>query len=400
MIALLRLPHVLRVLLSSLIGRLPIGMGILAIPLTLRRAGLDYGFVGLAVGTLAVSGAVGGPLLGRLVDRVGQVRVLIPAALANGAGFGVLALAPGHRAAVLAGAILAGAATPPLEPCLRTLWPRLVPADRLERAYSMDSAAQELIFIGGPLAVAATVAVASPRAALWAGVALCLAGTLVMATSQPVRDWRPEHREAHWLGPLRSPGLVYLLSSLVGVGVASGTLNVLLVSYAERHRLAGGAATLLALNALGSLLGALAYGAVKWRGPAPRRLLALRIGMGVSYAALCLVPGPPAMMALMLVTGSFLAPALTVTFVLVGELAPPGTVTEAFAWLITLFTTGSAIGAAVTGFVLDHAGMGTAAATAVAGIAAGALVQLAGRRHLSGNPRNVPDSRAYLTRQP
>ena len=64
------------------------------------------------------------------------------------------------------------------------------------------------------------------------------------------------------------------------------------------------------------------------------------------------------MIVLMLVTGCFLAPALTVTFVLVGDLAPAGTVTEAFAWLITLFTTGAAVGSAVTGVVLDHAGMG------------------------------------------
>lgn len=393
-LSLLRLPHVVRVLLGSLIGRLPTGMAILAIPLALRHAGLDYGFVGIASGTLALSGAVGGPLLGRLVDRVGQVRVLVPAALANGVGFGILALAPGNRAAVIAGAVLAGAATPPLEPCLRTLWPKLVPADRLESAYSMDSAAQELIFVGGPLVVAAAVAVATPRAALGAQVVLCLVGTFVMATSRPVRAWKPEHREAHWLGPLRSRGLVFLLTSFVGVGMALGTLNVLLVSYAERHHVAGGAATLLALNAFGSLLGALVYGAVKWKSPAPRRLFVLRCGLAVSYAALCLVPSPPAMIALMLATGCFLAPALTVTFVLVGELAPAGTVTEAFAWLITLFTTGAAAGSAVTGFALDHAGMGTAAATAVVGLVAGTLVQVAGRRSLA--PAGVPEPAAAV----
>jgi MFS family permease len=203
-----------------------------------------------------------------------------------------------------------------------------------------------------------------------------------------VRAWKPEHREAHWLGPLRSRGLVFLLTSFVGVGMALGMLNVLLVSYAERHHVAGGAATLLALNAFGSLLGALVYGAVKWKSPAPRRLLGLRCGLAVSYAALCLVPSPPLMIVLMLATGCFLAPALTVTFVLVGELAPAGTVTEAFAWLITLFTTGAAAGSAVTGFALDHAGMGTAAATAVVGLVGGTLVQVAGRRSLApaGDP--------------
>mgnify|MGYP001074702353 CR=1 FL=1 len=85
-LALLRLPFITRLLAGSLIGRLPGGMSILMIPLALRRSGMDYGFVGIASGALAVSAAVGGPVLGRLVDRVGQVTVLVPAAAASGLG--------------------------------------------------------------------------------------------------------------------------------------------------------------------------------------------------------------------------------------------------------------------------------------------------------------------------
>jgi hypothetical protein len=54
----------------------------------------------------------------------------------------VVAVALDHRAGVVAGAALAGAATPPLEPCLRALWPDVVDAGKLESAYALDSASQ------------------------------------------------------------------------------------------------------------------------------------------------------------------------------------------------------------------------------------------------------------------
>ncbi|MFD0663837.1 hypothetical protein [Thermocatellispora tengchongensis] len=83
---LLRFPYVLRLLLGTLVGRLPTGMAALAISLVLREAGAAYGFVGFAAGTYAVASAAGGPVLGRLVDRLGQTRVLLPSAVLAGRG--------------------------------------------------------------------------------------------------------------------------------------------------------------------------------------------------------------------------------------------------------------------------------------------------------------------------
>jgi predicted MFS family arabinose efflux permease len=205
----------------------------------------------------------------------------------------------------------------------------------------------------------------------------------VVATTPPARTWQAPARKADWLGPLRHRGLVVLLTSLVGVGVAIGTLNVLAVSYAEVHRLPGGAATLLALNALGALIGALTYGAVPWNATPQRRLLVLLGGLAAGYALLCTLPAPVLMGGVMVVTGLFLAPVLTVVFVMVGDLAPAGTVTEAFAWLVTLFVSGSAAGSAVTGSAIEYVGRSWAAGCGVLGVAACVVVQLAGRRHLS-----------------
>ncbi|MFD9333700.1 MFS transporter [Streptomyces sp. NPDC060028] len=364
--ALLRRPSVPHALGGSLIGRLPTAMTALAMTLTLRAHDADFRFVGLATAVLAVAGAVGGPVLGRMVDRWGQRDVLVTSAVLSSCGTVLIALGPSNRAVVLAGAVLAGAATPPLEPCLRTLWPRLVGQENLQRAFSMDAAAQELVFIGGPLIVSAAVALGSPQAAVLLSAALCLVGTLIMASSRPSREWRGQPGTRDWLGPLRSRALVMLFLGLAGAGAAIGGLNIVAVAYAEREHVAGGAGTLLALSAVGALIGAVAYGRREW--PMAPTAQAVLYGGGLTVTYLLVATMAPAgVMALVcLSTGLFLSPLLVVSFTLVDALAPEGTVTEAFAWLITLLTTGTALGSALAGLVLEVYSPGpAAAATAV-----------------------------------
>ncbi|MQS11300.1 MFS transporter [Streptomyces kaniharaensis] len=387
---LLRSPSVTRLLLGSWVGRLPSAMAALTIPLALREAGSGYGFVGAAAGSYAIAAAVGSPLLGRLVDRWGQTRVLVPTALLAAAGFVAIALAPSQPAAVLVGAVLAGSMTPPLEPCLRVLWPAIAPEGKLESAYALDSSAQELVFVAGPLVVTGSVAVWSPTAALYVQALLGLFGVAVVASSRPSRQWRAEARSTDWLGPLRSGRLVTLLSALIGVGFAIGTLNVLVVSYAERWDVPGGAPSLLALNAFGSLAGVLVYGSRSWPGTLANRGLLFAAGLVVGYGLLVLVPPPGYMVVLMLLTGAFLAPMLTVTFVLVGELAPPGTTTEAFAWLVTLFAAGTSLGSAAVGNVLAHTNEHWAALCGTAGALVTLTILALGRKGFAAGPVAAP----------
>jgi predicted MFS family arabinose efflux permease len=283
----------------------------------------------------------------------------------------------------LAGVSVAGLATPPLEPCLRTLWPELVPDDLVERAYALDSAVQELIFVSGPLAVAGGLALGlHPSGVLVAQAFLGLAGVAVMASAVPSRAWRGVARAGHWLGPLHRRGLVVLLAAMIGAGFAVGTLNVYVVAYAEHHPVPGGAPTLLALNAAGAFAGALAYGARRWPLSAQAKAVLFMAGLIVAYALLALHLDPAPMAVVAVFTGLFLAPLLTVTFVLIGELAPVGTTTEAFAWLITLFALGISAGSAVEGVALGSGSGGWSAGIGSVGAAAGMVLLLAGYRSL------------------
>jgi predicted MFS family arabinose efflux permease len=209
--------------------------------------------------------------------------------------------------------------------------------------------------------------------------------------SPPSRAWRSAPREAHWLGALRSPGLLALLGAFLFVGIALGSITVAAVSYADGH---GGEAVygwIMAALGLGALLGGTLYGARRWTGPPERRLRVLVALLAAGYLPLMLMPGAVAMVLLTVVAGFFLAPAIACAFVLVDRHAPRGTVTEAFSWLVTTFTVGASAGTGVAGPVVQSGGaLAGFALPAVAG-AVSLLVLLAARRVLA-----VPAGRAVV----
>ncbi|MFH8982526.1 MFS transporter [Streptomyces varsoviensis] len=364
---LLRTRHAARLLCGTLLGRLPNATATLAIVLFARAEGGGYGLAGALTAVYGVGNAVGQPLLGRAVDLYGQPRVMLPASVLSAlsvALFTVCGLSP--LPVVFAAMLLAGFFTPPLEGGLRALWPSVLGReDRIHAAYALDAVAQEVMFAVGPLLVTLLVAAWSPTAALLAVNALGIAGALSVVVSPPSRRWRSAPREAHWLGALRSPGLLVLLGSFFFVGLALGSIAVAAVSYAEGH--GGGLVSSYLLSGLGvgALVGGVVYGARQWPGVPERRLRLLVTALAAGYLPLMLVPGVVAMTALAALAGVFLAPALACAFVVVDRHAPRGTVTEAFSWLVTSFGVGAAIGGAVVGPAVEYGG--TAAGFAVAG---------------------------------
>jgi hypothetical protein len=251
-------------------------------------------------------------------------------------------------------AFAAGVATPPLEPALRTLWPSVLAPRQVPSAFALDAAAQELIFVLGPLVVL-LAQVAGPGGGLVAAAAVGLAGTAWFVASRASRAWVPPlHDDRHWAGPLRSGRLVVLFGAVLLVGLTIGVPAVALVAYAESVGSRGLAPWLVAANAFGALLGGITYSP---RAPhrEPRRDLLLGLAViVVTYAALASVPtSRPVMVLLTVLTGVGLPVVLTCVFQLVDQLAPVGTTTEAFAWLISAFLVGSSVGAAAAGVLAD-----------------------------------------------
>ncbi len=384
---LLRIPGVTPLLVAAFVARLPYGMFALALILLLRAEGFDYAAIGLVTAASGLSIGVAAPVFGRVIDRVGQTRVLVSTALLNAvAGVALVAAAlAGAGTLVLTALALAGGLTvPPVSPSLRTLLPGLVGRERLDTAFAFDALQIEAVFISGPLLAAGIATAAAPEAAVLTGVALQTAGALWVAASPASRAWRPPQREAGAVhtGALSIPGLRTLVSALAITAVALGVLEIAIPAFAEREASRGDAGWLFALLGAGSLAGGLWYGARQWRSGAARRFLFIAAALAAGLAPLPLAGSMPVFAALVVVAGLGLAPSTAACYSLVGELAPEGALTEAYAWQIVAYVSGSAVGAWIAGVVVEEVGVTAALACAPAAATLGLVVALAGRRSL------------------
>ncbi|MEV6650593.1 MFS transporter [Streptomyces sp. NPDC051219] len=393
---LLRTRHAARLLAGTLVGRLPNATAHIAIVLFTRAEGGSYTLAGALAAVYGLATAVGQPLLGRAVDLYGQPRVQLPSAVVSALGMALLAVVGTDPLVVAYGAVtVAGLFTPPLEGGLRALWPSVLRhEDRVHAAYAMDAVAQEIMFTVGPLLVTLLVSLWSPAAALLVINAIGVLGALSVVVSEPSRAWRSAPREAHWLGALRSPGLVALLGSFFFVGVALGSITVAGVAYADDHGNQSVYGWLMAALGLGALVGGVVYGARQWAGAPERRLTLIVALLALGYLPLALTPGVPAMTLLAAVAGVFLAPAIACAFIVVDRHAPRGTVTEAFSWLVTTFGVGAALGTAAAGPAVELGGTAAGFAVAGAGGVAALLVLMATQQVLAapGHRRDEKNS--------
>ncbi|GHK03208.1 MFS transporter [Streptomyces sp. NPDC003753] len=401
-VEILRARHAARLLVGTLVGRLPNAVAAIVVVLFVRSEGGTYSLAGALAAVYGVANAVGQPVLGRLVDLHGQPRVQLPAAVVSAAAMTVFALTGLEPIAVAyAAMVVAGLFTPPLEGGLRALWPVVLRREeQVHTAYAMDAVAQEVMFTVGPLLVTLCASLWSARVAVVVLNVVGVLGALSVVVSPPSRAWRSAPREAHWLGALRSRGLLVLLGAFLFVGMALGSIAVAAVSYADGHGGDGVYGWLMAAIGLGALVGGSVYGARRWPGAPERRLRVLVALLALCYLPLMLMPGVVAMVGLTAVAGVFLAPCIACAFVLVDRHAPRGTVTEAFSWLVTTFTVGASVGTGVAGPVVQAGGAlwgfavpGAAGAVSllVLVVAGRVLAAPAGGGVVAGSPENDPN---------
>lgn len=383
----LRVPYLLRLQLGTLTGRLPNGMAPLAILLSSAQT---YGYAtasGLA-SLYLIASAIGGPQLGRLVDRRGQTMPFTLSAAVSSAALVAVVTGPRQQAYTAVAVLVAGAAKPPLEAGLRSLigTGRFMPTPGHERvALALDAALQELIYIAGPLLVAVIAWSTSATAAMCATAAVGAAGTVLVVTAPPSHAWRPAAvRTAHWLGPLKSRPLQVLYLSMVCYGVPIGALTPLALAAATEHHLPALSGALPAALSVGAVLGGLLYGARTWPGTAADHLLVLAAASTAGWSVYALAGSPAVLLLTALIPGLVMAPLLAAAFVATGALAPRALITEAHALLVAALDLGCAAGTA--GAAVLHQALLPAAA------AAAALTLAAARHHpaLAAPPKESP----------
>lgn len=379
----------------SLLARLPIAMVGLSLLLYVQRETNSFTIAGLVSAGALIGVAIGAVAQGRIMDRLGPTwPMLITTTLFVGAVIAeIRAIEAGRSTLVLVElAVLIGLTEPVIGSASRALWTHLVPAGPIRHAaFAYEAISLEVFFILGP--ALAGILVAAP----WAGTALvfsavCMTtGAVGFALTKVVRAVRPAPRSGRTLlGALATPGMRTVALAALGFGITIGFVEVAVPAAATKagHAPLGG--VMLAAWSLISVIFGVYYTTHPWPRQTHLRLPVLLGVFALLIAPLALTLNSSNLLGLMLmsmVAGMWITPQATTHSTSIDLVAPPGTETEAFGWVVTSVTLGLAGGQSVSGYLVEHVGIWSSfIAASGSGLVLAGLVWL--RRH------TVTDQRA------
>ncbi|MFJ1751559.1 MFS transporter [Kitasatospora sp. NPDC088134] len=382
----LRTPGAARLFTSALIGRLSYGTVSLSLLLAAAGATGSYARAGWVMAVFSVVSVVLFPTRAGLVDRFGPRRALLPMAVGYAAVLVALAAATWTGGTpypvLLLLAAGAGVCAPPLGPVTRTGWSALITDPELRRrAYSLDTVAEELLYVTGPLLAGLLAAVARPAVGLLLSAALVLPGTLALAFA--VRWAKAAPVAATEQAAPRSWALIRQsrqpLAAAAGTGASLGAFGLLAAVFAAQYGQAADVAWVEAALAVGSAAGGLAFGAIEWRAGSATRLTVLTLGLGAALAATALAPNVALLAVLALPAGLAVAPTLTTAYLLTDELAAPEQRTRAGAMVNAAFNAGGSAATALAGLLTARVPLSVCLLLAALPVLAATLVRVGGR---------------------
>lgn len=345
----------------SLLARMPIAMVGLSLLLYVQRETGSFAIAGLVSAGSLVGVAVGAVIQGRIMDRRGPTGpLLVTVVLFVASVTAALAAVETHQPTAVM--VLLGSAVGLSEPMVgsasRALWTHLVPAGPLRHAaYAYEAISMEVFFILGPAMAGLLVAAPWGGTGVVLGAACMAVGGVGFALSPAVRSVRPGHSVRDLLGALASPGMRTLALAALGFGVTVGFVEVAVPAAATKagHAPLGG--LLLAGWSLTSVAFGLYYAMHPWPRQMHLRLPALLGVFALLVAPLSLTTSLLALAIGLLVAGVWITPQSTAHSTAIELVAPAGTATEAFGWVVTAVTLGLAAGQSVSGYLVEHVGV-------------------------------------------
>ncbi|WP_326642198.1 MFS transporter [Streptosporangium sp. NBC_01755] len=356
-------PGVKGFVIAGFFGRMPMSMLGIGIVLLIEALTDSYATAGAVAATVSVSYAIAAPLSGRLVDRFGQARIVIPLTLAHGAtltGMMLCAEFGAPRWTLFATGVAVGATALSLGSLVRARWSHLLGGTaRLHTAFSFESVADEVIFVAGPALVTALATMINPYTGLIVALVCTTVGTIAFGlqrgTEPPVRP-----REERSGTPITIPGVALMSCAFLAMGAVFGSVDLVTVAFAEEEGVKAAAGLLLASFAGGSLVSGLWYGARQWTVSLRGRFIGSLAVFAVGLTPIMLIDDVRVMAGALFLAGMAISPTVITGYSLTERLVPAHLLTEGMAWISTSVGFGVAIGAWAGGRLTDAFGASNA----------------------------------------
>ncbi len=394
----LRLPGALAFSSSGLIARLP--MAIVGLGILLFTSGItgSYGLAGVMSAAFSLSAAAGMIISSRLVDRLGQHKVLGWLIAGESLGLALFVISMELAWPLVISAIIvvgAGACSPAIGPAVRARWTFVISrvesasSPKLRTAFALESIFEEIIFTVGPLITAwLAISLALPAPIILA-IVIGVAGTLVLVrqrstepTPAPLHQSKIPHVPA-----FRRPGVLLMILSAIATGAIFGSFEVAIVAFTAEQGAPEASGLLLAMWALTSMFGGLWFGSRHFRLPLSRQLVVITGSLTVALAITPFLNSLTTLTLATVISGALVAPLLITIFSLAERLVPNAQLTEGLTFINSGLTVGFSLGVAAGGYLIDVSGARLGFALGNGGAAAAFLVAVIGQRRIQRSVR-------------
>jgi MFS family permease len=372
---------------AGFFARLPIAMAPIGIVAMLSQTYGEYWLAGAVSATYALTNAVLAPQISRLVDRLGQTKVIVPATTVSVIAFAAMIAAANQDWPIwtLFLSALLAAFMPSIPAMLRARWSELF-RDRpeLNTAFAFESAADELVYIAGAsLSVGLSVAL-FPEAGMLVSTLFLAFGTAAFIVQ---RSTEPRVRPTDHSGQgsaIRQRPVQIITFALIFIGAIFATAEVSAVAITKELGQPSAASLVIGVYALGSFAVGLVLGAMSLKMPLQRQL-AIAVGIiAVTAVPLLFANTVPLLAIAVFASGVAISPTFITAFGLIERRVPEAMLTEGLTWVMTGIGIGMALGAFAAGWVVDTFGAQNGFWVSVASGAVALLTVLLGQKSLAG----------------
>jgi MFS family permease len=378
---------------AGFVARMPMAMAPIGIVAMLSQTHGEFWLAGAVSATYALANALFAPQISRVVDRLGQSRVLIPTTVVAVAAFAVLMLAAAQHWPLwtLFAAALAAAVMPSYPAMIRARWSELF-RDRpeLNTAFAFESSADELVYIAGAsLSVGLAVAL-FPEAGLLASTLFLALGGLAFIAQRRTEPAPLATVVGGGQSAIRQRPVQIITLALIFVGAIFATAEVSAVAITEKLGEPGAASLVIGVYAVGSFVVGLIVGALNLKLALEKQLAIALAVIAVTAWPLLFVDSVPMLALAVFLSGVAISPTFITAFGLIERRVPAAMLTEGITWVMTGIGIGMALGSFVTGWVVDTYGASNGFIVSVVAGALALLTVLLGQRTLAGRGARLP----------
>jgi MFS family permease len=321
----------------------------------------SYAIGGAMAAGFSISNALIQPVNGRLVDKLGQKKVV--SFLLGGFTISSLLITIGQfdiRAIYILLSVMLGITVPNIGAYTRRNWKVITEEKDNQKVQAIESSIDELNFLVGPSVFATVSNYINPIVALYIAIISSVVGTLGVVFSKTIEVTSIEENNAKNNSIWISKNKLILLATLIFVGACLSSISVYVVAKEDLENIKNLTAFYYLINGSTALISALFYGYYFSNTKSLKNYNIVLIFLAISVSLFFFVNSTSLILLVGFICGLGIGPIFLLANSYISNVTTNDILTEAYSWLASSVGLGLALGSSLFGYLIDTNSLNTA----------------------------------------